>query len=190
MNLRLSEAVKLLEKYKLPKIAIDHSILVAKIVRILGEILKERGYPVDVDSAEIGALLHDIGRSVSWGVDHCYHGYRILKTEAPGYENYALRHVGAGLSHEEAGSLGLPEDLNYMPQTLEEKLVAYADNIVYADKFMGPDRCEERFKRELGGNHPGYIRIVNLNRFFERIIGREELHRVFDLFKNRRAEQR
>ena len=39
------------------------------------------------------------------------------------------RHIGAGISKEEARALGLPED-DYFPRSLEEKIVAHADNLV------------------------------------------------------------
>jgi uncharacterized protein len=39
------------------------------------------------------------------------------------------KHIGAGISKEEARKLGLPED-DYFPHTLEEKIVAHADNLI------------------------------------------------------------
>ena len=43
------------------------------------------------------------------------------------------RHIAAGLTHEEAHALGLPEG-DYMPETMEEKIVCHADNLVSDDK--------------------------------------------------------
>jgi hypothetical protein len=40
--------------------------------------------------------------------------------------NIIKRHVGAGITPEEAEWLGWPKD-NYIPTTLEEKVVCYAD---------------------------------------------------------------
>jgi HD superfamily phosphodiesterase len=39
------------------------------------------------------------------------------------------RHLGAGLTEKEAELLGFPPG-NYMPETLEEKIVTHADNLV------------------------------------------------------------
>ncbi|MCJ2534409.1 MAG: HD domain-containing protein, partial [Candidatus Thermoplasmatota archaeon] len=39
------------------------------------------------------------------------------------------RHIGAGLPAEDARKLGLPEK-NYMPETLEEKIVCHSDNLI------------------------------------------------------------
>jgi uncharacterized protein (TIGR00295 family) len=45
------------------------------------------------------------------------------------------RHVAAGLTQKEAAGLGLP-DGNYMPETLEEKIVCHADNLVKGQSGM------------------------------------------------------
>ena len=42
------------------------------------------------------------------------------------------RHVGAGITAEEAEWLGWPKD-NYIPQSLEEKIVCYADKCIGSD---------------------------------------------------------
>ena len=39
------------------------------------------------------------------------------------------RHLGAGIPKEEAVKLGLPEK-DYIPETLEEKIVTHADNLI------------------------------------------------------------
>lgn len=43
------------------------------------------------------------------------------------------RHVGAGIASEEAKSLGLP-DLDYIPRSLEERIVCFADKMVDSDR--------------------------------------------------------
>jgi len=43
------------------------------------------------------------------------------------------RHIGAGILKDEAAGLGLPER-DYVPETLEEKIVAHADNLIAGDK--------------------------------------------------------
>lgn len=42
------------------------------------------------------------------------------------------RHMGAGIPRAEAVRLGLP-DKDYVPRTLEEKIVAHADNLIDFD---------------------------------------------------------
>ena len=80
---------------------------------------------------EAGALLHDIGRSKTHGIHHAIEGARIA--ESYGLPNEIVRiierHIGAGLSADTAASLGLPRK-EYIPETLEEKIVCHADNLL------------------------------------------------------------
>jgi len=84
---------------------------------------------------EAGALLHDIGRSKTQGIMHGVEGAKIA-TELGlpvSIVNIIERHLGAGIPLEEAGPLGLPPK-DYMPITLEEKIVAHADNLIDNDR--------------------------------------------------------
>ena len=78
-----------------------------------------------------GALLHDLGRSRTQTTLHSYEGARLLREKGLPEElaRVVQRHMGAGFTHEEANVLGLPEG-DYMPETLEEKIVCHADNLV------------------------------------------------------------
>ncbi len=77
-----------------------------------------------------GALLHDIGRTMTQGIDHAYRGADILRELR--IDNRIIliveRHTGAGIPVEEAVQLGLPER-DFIPLTLEEKIVAHSDNL-------------------------------------------------------------
>lgn len=80
----------------------------------------------------LGALLHDIGRGKTHGIEHGIIGAEILRSHAID-ERIVLcveRHVGAGISAREARLLGLPEK-NYLPETLEEKIVCMADSLMW-----------------------------------------------------------
>lgn len=76
-----------------------------------------------------GALLHDIGRTITHGVEHALKGGEILSER--GYHRSLIdiveRHIGGGITREEARGQGLPFK-DYLPKTLEEKLVCHADN--------------------------------------------------------------
>lgn len=89
----------------------------------------------DVDLVRSGALLHDIGRTKTHGIDHASAGARILRERNidDSIVRIVERHTGAGITSQEATGLGLPEG-NYMPETLEEKIVAQADNLVSGEK--------------------------------------------------------
>ena len=90
-----------------------------------------KNVPCDRDLVEVGALLHDIGRSRSQGIDHAVIGADILRNEGVDERivNIVERHVGSGLTPEEANMLGLPPK-DYLPETIEEKIVCHADNLI------------------------------------------------------------
>ena len=85
----------------------------------------------DIKLVEVGALLHDIGRAKTHGITHGIEGVEIAKTlKLPEkVKNIIERHLGAGIPKDEAIQLGLPPK-NYIPITLEEKIVAHADNLI------------------------------------------------------------
>jgi uncharacterized protein (TIGR00295 family) len=83
-----------------------------------------------------GALLHDIGRGKTHGIRHAVIGGDMAR-ELGLSEDIAKiieKHIGAGLTPTEAESLGLPER-DYTLSTLEEKIVAHADNLVGEHKI-------------------------------------------------------
>jgi len=85
----------------------------------------------DVKLVEAGALLHDIGRSKTHDINHAIEGVRIAKQLGLPIQIILIikRHIGAGINKEEAIRLGLPED-DYIPETLEEKIVCHADSLI------------------------------------------------------------
>lgn len=108
-----------------------HSIAVADYVYEFGIKLLNNKYDFDLDTAVLGAILHDIGRSKSHNIDHGIIGSEILLKNNfnEKYAKIAERHIGAGISRKEAEDLNLPKN-NYIPKTLEEKVIANADNLV------------------------------------------------------------
>ncbi len=99
----------------------------------------------DLKLVEAGALLHDIGRSKTHGILHAVEGAKIARRIGlPLNILYIIeRHLGAGIPKEEAVKLGLPEK-DYIPETLEEKIVAHADNLIQDNKRQ---RIEEEIKQ-------------------------------------------
>ena len=102
---------------------------------------------VNMETVEIGALLHDIGRAITDDpFEHFLASAQILKKE--GFPDkivlIAERHFGAGLAKEEARKLGLPEK-DYLPISMEEKIVCHADNLVNGDK----ERTFDEYLRKL-----------------------------------------
>ncbi len=91
---------------------------------------------VDADAVFLGGLLHDIGRSKTHGIDHAVKGARIALENGLDDKivNIIERHIGAGITREEAVAFGLPAR-DYLPVTLEEKIAAHADNLVAGSRI-------------------------------------------------------
>jgi len=73
----------------------------------------------------------DIGRAKTHGLDHAIVGAEILRKRGID-ERICLiveRHLGAGILAPEAAEIGLPQK-DMMPQTLAEKIVSHADNLI------------------------------------------------------------
>lgn len=88
----------------------------------------------NIELVEAGALLHDIGRSKTQGIMHGVEGAKIARTLGlpESLINIIERHLGAGIPMDEAIELGLPPK-DYLPVTIEEKIVAHADNLIEND---------------------------------------------------------
>jgi tRNA (cytidine56-2'-O)-methyltransferase len=78
-----------------------------------------------------GSILHDIGRSKTHGIKHAVEGAKIAKELGLPKSIISIieRHIGAGITSKEARELGLPVK-NYLPVTLEEKIICYADSLI------------------------------------------------------------
>ncbi len=90
-----------------------------------------------------GALLHDIGRTVIHGVEHGVEAGNIIREQGWDKElvNIVERHVGGGITKEEALEQVLPAK-DYLPETLEEKIICHADNTA-----GGQGRFEDMIRR-------------------------------------------
>jgi len=110
--------------------------------------------PLDRELIRMGGLLHDIGRARTHGIDHAIAGVEIAR--ALGFSdqlvNIIERHIGAGITSAEAVRLGLPAK-DYVPQTVEEKIVSYADNLMSGVREMPFHEALDRFKDLLGPDH-------------------------------------
>lgn len=117
----------------------------------------------DVALVQIGGLLHDIGRCKTNGIAHGVVGGKLLRSLGVDERvaKIAEKHVGAGITEKEAARLHLPQG-NYMPETLEEKIVAAVDNLIEGTKRVTIDKAEADFHAKLNGN-PAAARIRSLH---------------------------
>jgi uncharacterized protein len=114
---------------------INHCKAVSELALETANILKEKGWKVDSELVEIGALLHDIGRSKTHTVHHGVVGAEIARAAGLPESVVSIieRHVGGGITASEAHALGWSEGV-YVPVSLEEKIVSYADKLIEKGK--------------------------------------------------------
>ncbi len=140
------EALRLLKKYGQGKPGYSHVLKHSKAVQRLSvewaRKIKANGHRVDVDFVKTAALLHDIGRfayppHTRHKILHGIEGGKILRKEGyPRHARLTERHIGAGISKSDIKKQGLPLPMkDYVPKTIEEKIVACADNL-----FCGAER--------------------------------------------------
>lgn len=98
---------------------------------------EQQGLRVDRNVVQQAALLHDIGRSITQDIRHASVGAELLRTASwpSSVVDAVERHTGAGIDAREAAALGLPVK-DYTPQTLEQQIVAHADNLYSGDKRL------------------------------------------------------
>ncbi len=122
------QAKQILIQNGCPPKVISHCIAVANFAVELAQKLQKKGYNINLQLVEAGSMLHDLGRAKTHAVNHSVVGAEIAQNIGLPQEITRIikRHVGAGITEKEAAVLGWPKG-TYIPQTLEEKVVAYAD---------------------------------------------------------------
>lgn len=153
--------IKLLKEVNCPEWVINHSIGVSnKALEIASNFDN-----VDKDLIKTGALLHDIGRSKTNSIEHAIIGAKMLE-ELGFSEEICLiveRHIGTGISKEEAIKLNLPPK-SYVPETLEERIVSHSDNLYNGADEVSVDFTINKWKRKLGENHPSINEIKSIHK--------------------------
>jgi uncharacterized protein (TIGR00295 family) len=157
--------IVLLRRAGCSKEVIDH----CKAVRNVAIKIAKKA-DADVSLVETGALLHDIGRSKTHGIRHVLEGIEIAKNL--GLSKKIIRiietHIGAGIPSNEAKKLGLPEK-DFIPETLEEKIICHADNLI--DKNKRQDIEMEVEKALIKGMQNYASRLVKLHNELSKICG-------------------
>ena len=152
-----------------PKV-IRHCEAVASLALKIVENVKKRNLNVDSHLVEIGALLHDIGRSKTHTVHHAVVGAElgeVLGLPKP-VISIIKRHVGGGITSSEAEELGWPNDV-YMPMSLEEKIVSYADKLIVNSRQAPVEITIRKLNRE--GKKDAAERVRKINEEIENLVG-------------------
>jgi len=162
------DCLSIIQRYYTPgnddyRVLVLHSRQVADLAVRLGQRLIDKGEPVDLEFVEEAAMLHDIGmcRTDAPGI-HChgtepYIRHGILgrqMLDAIGLFRHGRvceRHTGAGISAAEIIEQHLPIDppRDLLPESVEEKLVCYADKFFSKSRLDEPPKTLERVRKSL-----------------------------------------
>lgn len=162
----LNRCLRALDDSGCPTNVIAHSKAVSKKAVFIGINYSDlNGTMVDMELVEFGALVHDIGRSKTHSIKHAVKGAEILRNLnfPENYINITLKHIGAGIPLDEAEMLGLPKE-DYMPATIEEKIVAHADNLINGTIEVDIEFVVKKWEGTFGKNHPAIKRIKKLHK--------------------------
>lgn len=154
----------IIDKYYQPGTPLHQTLLIhsAKVRDKALECIRRRSLEVDTDFVAEAAMLHDIGIFRCNAPDiyctgelpyicHGIEGRKLLDKE--GLPRHALvceRHTGAGLTVEDIRNQHLPLPLRDMtPQSLEEKLICYADKFYSKSGDIREEKSLERVIRSM-----------------------------------------
>jgi len=165
-------ALELLSQSGCSKGVIAHCKAVTTLAVQIAKACEKKGLNVNIKLVEVGALLHDIGRSKTHGVDHVIEGAKIARSFGlpDSVVSIIERHAGGGITLDEARKLGWPIK-SYVPDTLEEKIVTYADKLIEGQRRVPVKRTIGKLSRELGKNHPSVVKVKQLHEEFSSLIG-------------------
>ncbi len=153
------EASSLLKEYGKGAAWTAHCFAVADGAERVGLLLSGRR-SIDLDGLWSTALLHDIGRCVTHDpILHGVEGHNLLIML--GYPDAAFvcaSHVLFGLRAADASLFGLPAR-DFVPRTLEERLVPLVDFLIDGDRCTTLDRRFASLRLRNAGNEPFLMRL-------------------------------
>ncbi len=165
MTISRDEAMGIMAAYGRRAAWTKHCFAVADAAAKVGSALKDHR-AVDLDFLWPAALLHDIGRCVTHDpIRHGVAGYDLLMRL--GYQseaNVCASHILFGLDACEATLFGLPAR-DFVPHTVEERLVPLVDFLIEFDK---PTTIDRRFSSLRKRNADNDFFLSRLDRARER----------------------
>ena len=162
-----SECIRLLTEAGCKRRVIVHCCTVWTMAEAMA-----RRIDCDIDLLRAGAFLHDIGRSVDHSIMHAVIGASIAADLGLPREVVEIirKHVGAGLDEQDVIEMGLPKG-NYIPDTIEQKIVCHADNMVSDNKFVPHTYSVDRLMHK--GSVRGARRIADLHKELSKLYGED-----------------
>ncbi len=133
----------LMDSYEMLNHIRAHSVMVARVARVLARSLKREGMAVSVSKTTVGALLHDIGKtaSLATGGDHAEMG-RLICIQNQFFEVADIVGEHVKIKH-------------YRPEAdlSEKEIVYYSDKRVNHDQIVSLDERLAYILERYGGNH-------------------------------------
>ena len=162
------DCLSIIQRYYTPgnddyRVLVVHSRQVADLAVAIAGRLIERHVPIDIEFVEEAAMLHDIGmcRTDAPGI-YCHgtepyilHGIlgRKMLDNMGLYRHGRVceRHTGAGITADEIVAQHLPIEppRDLLPETLEEKVICYADKFFSKSRIDEPPKTMERARQSL-----------------------------------------
>ena len=162
------DSLSIIQRYYTPgnddyRVLVLHSRQVADLAVKLSQRLIEDGVPIDIEFVEEAAMLDDIGmRYTDAPGIHCHgsepyilHGIlgrRMLDSLGLfRHGRVCERHTGAGISAAEIVSQHLPitPPRDLLPESMEEKVICYADKFFSKSRLDEPAKTLERARASL-----------------------------------------
>lgn len=162
-----SECISILRDAGCKKRVIIHCCTVRTVAE---EMIKK--IDCDRDLVIAGSMLHDLGRAQDHSILHAMIGAQMAEDMGLPKElaNIIRKHTGAGLDQQDIDELGLPQG-DYMPRTIEEKIVAHSDNMV-SDNTVVP-HAHSVNKLLIKGSDRGAEKIENLHSELSKLYGED-----------------
>lgn len=162
------ECIAILREEGCTKRVVVHCATVRAVADEIASMIPE----ADPDLVVAGALLHDVGRSQTHSIMHAVIGAQIAEKRGLPAEIVEIirRHTGAGIDPEDAAEMGLPPG-DYIPRTIEQKIVAHADNLVSDNTVVTVSHSVEKLERK--GAYRGARRVADLHEELSAAYGRD-----------------
>jgi uncharacterized protein len=127
---------------------LSHVTQVSNLAVAIARAIEAGSTKIDIDAVYFGAMLHDIGRIRSHEIDHGIQGVALLNKEENKLalmRDFNLKidtlekvfeavecHIVGGIQSKwiREAKLGIPEK-DYIPKSIEAKIVAYSDQILH-----------------------------------------------------------
>ncbi len=166
MQMTENKAIALLRKHAPDEQAFDKVYRHVRAVQKAALRIAAKIPDVDIEFIRAAALLHDIGRfrfppGAKDMIRHGVEGGRIVHEFGldERYVRVCETHLGTGITKNDIISQKLPlPEQDFVPETKEEKIISYADNLIFGDREGTTKEVIERYSRELGPEYAERVR--------------------------------